>query len=96
MTKEDLIKKISELGFSRRNAATAVENILTRIRESLKKGEQVKVTDFGTFLIKKRAARQGRNPRTGASVKVPEKLVPHFKASKSLKEAVKAGVAGKP
>ncbi len=89
MTKEDLIKSIGTLGFSRRNSVLAVEAILNSIRESLKKGKQVKITDFGTFLIKKRAARQGRNPKTGVSVQIPAKLIPHFKASKNLKEMVK-------
>jgi DNA-binding protein HU-beta len=70
-------------------AKKVLDAALDEIRKSLSKKETVSVTGFGTFLVTKRAARTGRNPRTGASLKIPAMNVPRFRAGKALKQAVR-------
>lgn len=67
----------------------AVDAIIEAIVDSLKKGEEVSIAGLGIFSVKQRAARQARNPRTGATVSVPATRVPKFRAAKALKDAVK-------
>lgn len=70
-------------------AGEGLNAVISEIEKSLKAGKDVVLTGFGTFTISKRAARIGRNPQTGASIKIAAKKVPRFKAGKSLKDAVK-------
>ena len=70
------------------DAARAVEAVLGAITEALQKGDAVTLSGFGTFATKTRAARTGRNPRTGAAIDIPASKVPGFKAGKGLKDAV--------
>jgi len=63
--------------------------LLDDIKKSLSKGEGIVLTGFGTFKVAKRAARAGRNPKTGATIKIPAMKVPRFKAGKGLKDAVR-------
>ncbi len=77
------------LGGTKVSAEQAVETVFDSIVKSLKKGDEVSVAGFGTFVVKKRAARTARNPRTGEPVNVPAMNVPKFRAGKGLKDAVK-------
>lgn len=74
---------------TKKEAQAAVDCVLDTIRKSLKKGETVTLVGFGTFGVKKRKARTGRNPRTGETLRIAAKRVPVFKPGKWLKESVK-------
>jgi DNA-binding protein HU-beta len=90
MTKEGLIEEIvKKINCSKKDASDALEAVIDAITKSLAKGEDVTITGFGTFTAKKRAARQGVNPKTGEKISIPAMTVPKFKAGKGLKEAVK-------
>ena len=89
MNKDDLINKIaSNLDMKKTEARAAVDSVITNIVDSLKSGKEVRLVGFGTFLVSKREARTGRNPRTGQSIQIPAKKVPKFRAGKALKESV--------
>jgi DNA-binding protein HU-beta len=90
MTKQDLVAQVAKnANLSMRAAKTAVDSVFSSVANSLKKGEKVVVTGFGTFLVRKRAARKGRNPQTGAEIQIPASKTPGFTAGKSLKRLVK-------
>ncbi len=90
MTKEGLIEVIvNKIGCSKKQAGDILETIIDTIIQSLSKGEEVTITGFGTFSIKKRAPRTGVNPKTGEKIQIPAMTVPKFKPGKALKEAVK-------
>lgn len=90
MTKEGLIDAIvSRINCSKKDAGEALDAVIDAITKALTKGEDVTITGFGTFSAKKRAARQGVNPKTGEKINIPAMTVPKFKAGKGLKEAVK-------
>ncbi|MCL6477986.1 MAG: HU family DNA-binding protein [Peptococcaceae bacterium] len=89
MNKADLISKVAEkTDFTKKDAEKAVSAILASIEEALAGGEKVQLVGFGTFEIRNRAARKGRNPQTGAEIKIAAAKVPVFKAGKALREAV--------
>ena len=89
MNKNELVDAVSErTGLAKSDAARAVEAVLGTITETLQKGEQVALSGFGTFVAKTRAARTGRNPRTGESIAIPASRAPAFKAGKALKDAI--------
>jgi DNA-binding protein HU-beta len=89
MNKEDLVKAVAEHAqITRTNAADAVNVVFESITGSLKKGETVTFVGFGSFKVSTRAARQGRNPRTGEPISIAAATVPSFSAGKGLKEAV--------
>jgi DNA-binding protein HU-beta len=89
MNKGELIDVVAgEAGLSKADATRAVEALLGAITKALKSGDQVSLVGFGTFVAKKRAAREGRNPRTGEMIQIPASIVPGFKAGKALKDAV--------
>ncbi len=88
MTKADLAAKVAETGMTKKQAAAAVDTVIDAIKGSLAKGESVRLVGFGTFSVKKRKARIGRNPRTGEELKIKAKNVPVFSAGKGLKDAV--------
>jgi nucleoid DNA-binding protein len=90
MTKEQMVAKIAgEVDISKAKAAKALNTVLGGITMSLKRGDKVTFVGFGTFLVSKRAARTGRNPRTGAKIQICAARVPRFKAGSKLKAAVK-------
>ncbi len=90
MTKAELIAKIAdEAGLSKKDAEKALNATIAGITGALKKGDKVALVGFGTFETRKRAARKGKNPQTGAEIKIPATTTPAFKAGKALKEAVK-------
>lgn len=89
MNKSELIDAVAETaGLSKADASRAFDAVITVITGSLKKGEQVSVVGFGSFLVRKRSARVGRNPQTGAEIQIKAANVPAFKPGKALKEAV--------
>lgn len=89
MNKAELIESVaSSANLSKADATRAVDAVIDNITSALKKGQQVSVVGFGTFSVKHRAARSGRNPRTGESIDIAASNVPGFKAGKALKDAV--------
>jgi DNA-binding protein HU-beta len=89
VNKTDLIDHIAKhADISKAAAGRALEAVVSGIKTSLKKGTAVTLVGFGTFTVGKRAARTGRNPRTGASIKIKAAKVPKFRAGKALKDAV--------
>lgn len=90
MSKQDLIAKVADMaGMTKVDAGKAVDAVSGVIESALKKGERVTWTGFGTFEVRSRAARMGRNPQTGAPLHIAASKTPAFKAGKGLKEAVK-------
>lgn len=91
MTKAEIVKILAEeVGLTRREAADTLSVVLDAVVEAIKGGEKVELRGFGSFRTRQRQARQGRNPRTGAQVKVPPKSVPYFKPGKQLREILGA------
>ena len=89
MKKAELVEAIAEkAGLTKADATRALEATFEVITKALKKGERVPVAGFGTFNVSKRKAREGRNPQTGATVKIPARKAVSFKAGTALKEAV--------
>lgn len=89
MNKAELVASIAEKsGFSKKNSEKAVAAVIDSIVETVKKGEKVQLIGFGTFEVRSRAARTGRDPRTGKEIKIPACKVPGFKAGKAFKDAV--------
>ena len=89
MNKTELIQKVAmETGLKRPQASLAVDTVLESIQQALQKGDNVQLIGFGTFEVRERAAREGRNPITGESLIIPAKKAPAFKAGKQLKKAV--------
>ncbi|MEK6710105.1 MAG: HU family DNA-binding protein [Nitrospinota bacterium] len=89
MQKSDLVAKIAEeAGISKAAADRALGSLLGNVSKTLKKGDKVSLVGFGTFSVSKRSARMGRNPQTGAAIKIKAAKVPKFSAGKSLKDAV--------
>ena len=88
MVKAGLVAKVAEIGITKKQAGEAVDAFIGAIKGSLAKGEKVSLIGFGTFSVKERAAREGRNPRTGKKIKIPKKKVPSFKPGKELKDSV--------
>jgi integration host factor subunit beta len=85
---EELANRFSQL--THRDAEHAIKGILDAMHDALARGHRIEIRGFGSFSINRRPPRVGRNPRSGESVAVPEKRVPHFKPGKALREAVEA------
>jgi DNA-binding protein HU-beta len=88
VVKADLVAKVAEIGITKKQAAQVVDCVIDAVKDALADGDKVSLIGFGTFSVKERAAREGRNPRTGKKIKIPKKKVPSFKAGKALKDAV--------
>ena len=89
MTKADIIKiLVEQVGLTRREAAEVLSVVLDGVVGAIRAGEKVELRGFGSFRTRKRQARAGRNPRTGAQVHVPPKVVPYFKPGKQLREVL--------
>lgn len=89
MTKAEIVRRLMEKsGLPRKEAVEAVELFLECIKAGLKGGEKVSLVGFGTFLVKAKNARNGRNPRTGDMIQIPEKRVAIFKPGKAFREGV--------
>ena len=89
MNKNDLIASVaSSAGLSKSDATRAIESMLDAVTNSLKRDEKVSIVGFGNFSVSHRKATTGRNPQTGAEIKIPAANVPKFRAGKSLKESL--------
>lgn len=89
MNKGELIEAVAaSAGLSRSEATKAVDGVLDSVTKTLAGGGSVSLVGFGTFAVKSRAARMGRNPRTGEAIQIKASKVPGFKAGKALKDAV--------
>ena len=89
MNKSQLIDKIADgAAISKAAAGRALDAFIDAVGEALKEGDQVALVGFGTFAVRERAARSGRNPQTGATIEIAAGKVPAFKAGKALKDAV--------
>ena len=90
MNKKDLIKAVAEsAALTNKDAEKAINAVTGAIADALKKGEKVQLVGFGTFEVRERAAKQGRNPRTGATMEIPASKLPAFRAGQALKDAIK-------
>ncbi len=90
MNKEELVKAVAEKAkLSQKQATEVIAATLETIQKTVAKGKKVTLVGFGTFEARKRAARTGRNPQTGATIKIAAKTVPAFSAGKKFKELVK-------
>jgi DNA-binding protein HU-beta len=89
MNKTELVEAIAkQAGLSKKASDDAVKAFVETVTKELKKGEKVTLIGFGTFEVSKRSARKGRNPQTGAEIKIKASKAPKFKAGKALKDAV--------
>ncbi|MFZ0106275.1 MAG: HU family DNA-binding protein [Thiobacillus sp.] len=89
MNKSELIDSIADSAdISKAAAGRALDAAVEAVKKALKKGDMVTLVGFGTFYVGKRAARSGRNPRTGATIKIKAAKVPKFRAGKGLKDAI--------
>lgn len=89
MNKTELVAAIAEQAeLSKKDAEKALKAFVDVVTEELKKGEKIQLVGFGTFEVSERAAREGRNPSTGATMSIPASKVPKFKAGKALKDEV--------
>ncbi len=88
MTKADLVNAVSNATGTKKEAQAAVEAVFDAIADALKSGDEVRVIGFGTFKVADRAAREGKNPQTGAKIKIPAKKVARFVPGKALKDAL--------
>jgi len=90
MTKTDLIAAVAaKSGLTKKDAEKAVSAVLETVTETLVSGEKVALVGFGTFEVRERAAREGKNPATGEAITIAASKVPAFKAGKALKDAIK-------
>ncbi|MBX3267895.1 MAG: HU family DNA-binding protein [Acidobacteria bacterium] len=89
MTKADLVERVAvEAELTKKDAEQLVEIVLDSIIHSLNEGEKIELRGFGSFRIRERNSRKGRNPKTGAAVDIPAKRVAYFKPGKELKELI--------
>jgi DNA-binding protein HU-beta len=89
LTKTDLIDKVAkEVKLTKKDSDKVIDAVIGAISGALAKGDKVTLVGFGSFEVRKRAARKGRNPQTGKEINIPARKVPAFKAGKALKDAV--------
>ena len=89
MNKQELVNKVSEITeFTKKDSAKVVDAVFNSIAEELAIGGDIKIAGFGTFSVKERAARKGRNPKTGEEIDIAASKAPVFKSAKALKESV--------
>lgn len=89
MNKGELTEAVAKkAGISKADSARAIDAVIGSISTALRRGDSVSLIGFGTFQVKKRGARNGRNPRTGETIKIKASKVPSFKAGKGLKDAI--------
>ena len=92
MNKSDLVAVVADkLGATKRDAEASLNAVVEAITESLVKGEKIQLVGFGSFEVRKRAARKGRNPQTKEEIKIPASKAPVFKAGRAFKDAVNNG-----
>jgi len=97
MTKADLVEEVSRVTeLTRKDSEVIVDQLFDSVIKALKAGDKLEVRGFGSFRVRQRNARVGRNPKTGEKVEVPAKRVPYFKPSKELKDLINDGSAAAP
>ena len=90
MTKAEVAAKLAnKTGVSQKQSVEALEVFLASVKDALRGGDKVSLVGFGTFYVKERNARNGRNPRTGSSIEIPKKYIACFKPGKAFRDAVK-------
>ncbi|WP_341503766.1 integration host factor subunit beta [Gallaecimonas sp. GXIMD4217] len=96
MTKSELIEQLAgkHTDISAKEVELAIKELLEQMAQTLEEGERIEIRGFGSFSLHYRAPRTGRNPKTGESVSLPAKYVPHFKPGKELRERVNQSLAG--
>jgi integration host factor subunit beta len=89
MTKAELVEEVARVAeLTRRHSEVIVEAVFSSIIESLQQGDKIELRGFGSFRVRRRGSRTGRNPKTGQGVMVPAKRVPYFKPGKELRELI--------
>ena len=97
MTKADLVEEVSRVTeLTRKDSEVIVDTLFESVIKALRTGDKLEVRGFGSFRVRQRNARVGRNPKTGEKVEVPAKRVPYFKPSKELKDLINDGTAAAP
>jgi integration host factor subunit beta len=97
MTKADLVEEVSRVTeLTRKDSEVIVDTLFESVIKALRDGDKLEVRGFGSFRVRQRNARVGRNPKTGEKVEVPAKRVPYFKPSKELKDLINDGTTGTP
>ena len=95
MTKADLVERIYEnVGFSKKEAAEIVESVFEEMKQALETGDKIKISGFGNFVVRRKAARKGRNPQTNETIIISARKVLTFKPSQVLKAALNDGEVG--
>lgn len=95
MTKAELVEEVARAAeLTKKDAERLVEIVFESVIETLNQGEKIELRGFGSFRVRARGARRGRNPKTGAPVDIPAKRVPYFKPGKELKELINEAVEG--
>ncbi len=90
MTKAELVERLAkDAKITKKAAEAALDSFTTCVRDTLRRGKRVSLVGFGTFAVGRRAARNGRNPQTGETIKIKAAKVPKFKAGKALKDALR-------
>lgn len=93
MTKAELVEEVSKASdLTRKHSEVIVDCVFSAITEALHRGDKIELRGFGSFRVRHRDGRQGRNPKTGAGVVVPPKEIPHFKPGKELRERINRGL----
>ena len=94
MIKLDIINRISEkTGVQKTKAEAAVEALFESMKRAMERGERIELRGFGSFRVRQRSSRRGRNPKTGEAVDIPAKRIPYFKPGKELKELINQSTA---
>jgi len=89
MTKADIFEKVSEnLGYTKKESADLVESVLALMKSTLESGQNLKISGFGSFIVKQKADRRGRNPQTGATITIESRRILTFKPSTLLRTAI--------
>jgi integration host factor subunit beta len=90
MTKSDLVEKLSEAltNLTKKECEVIVDTVFHNMKDALHRGEKIEIRGFGSFTVRTRRAKEGRNPKTGEKVAIPEKRIPFFKVGKELREMV--------
>lgn len=97
MTKADIVEALYEkVGFSKKEAADLVELVFDSIKDTLAKGQKIKISGFGNFVVREKKARMGRNPQTGQTIEISARKVLTFRPSQVLRAEVNSSLEGKP
>jgi integration host factor subunit beta len=95
MTKAELVEEVSRVSdLTKKHSETIVDTVFQSIVDALQRGEKIELRGFGSFRLRRRQSRKGRNPKTGDKVDVPPKQVPYFKPGKELKDLINQSVDG--